>query len=322
MGRALGRRLDPAGPEVVPLGPDADPRAVDSADVVVNVADHAPELVRTWARAGSQAGGYLDVVPTEASRRALEDVGLGPAPVLPGAGFASAIGDALAVMAGQRLVAPTRVDVTVYVPERRSLLAGATPRERTALLEALVAPMSSLVDGLAVEERIAEDRRLAWFPRPVGPHHAAAVPGTHWRTLPRVMPSLQTVRTALALRSSVAEVLQALGNAARAERVATFVRGRAARPGRGGSTDGQRWAVVVEAATAGGGLARGWAYGHDRHGLTADVAALLAPRLATTDASLTALPVGPTEVMPAEALLDELAARTDLRWSVTETEGQ
>lgn len=319
MGRAVTERLGGDGPQVVAVDPATAPGGLEPLDVVVNLADCSPTLVRAWAGAGSAAGGYLDIAPTEATHRALDGVVLGPAPVLPGAGFVSVIGDALAVMASARLVEPTRADVTVYVPSRRSLLAGATPRERGALLDALLVPMSVLVDGEVADERIAEDRRLAWFPRPVGPHHAAAVPGPHWRTLPRVVPTLRTIRTALALRSSSAEVLQGLGNAARFDWVADRIRRRAASPGRDRGTAAERWAIVVEVATPGGRLVRGWAYGHDRHALTAESTGLLAGRVATADASVAGVPRGATEVMPAESLLDALAARTDLRWSVTAT---
>lgn len=305
---------------MVALDRGADPGVVQGGDVVVNLADTTAETVRAWAHAASRAGGYVDAAPTESTHRALADVDLGPAPVVPGAGLASAVGDALVVVASQRLVEPTRADVTVYVPSRRSLLAGATPRERADLLRAFLAPMSVLVDGRVVEARIAEDRRLAWFPRPVGPHHAAAVPGTHWRTLPRVVPSLDTVRTALALRSSSAEVVQALGNAVRFERVAEAVRRRAARPGRDRGTVDERWAMVVEVGTPGGTAVRAWAYGHDRHAVTAEAVALLAPRVATADATPLAVPVGPTEVMAAEPMLDALAVTTDLRWSVTDVD--
>lgn len=317
----LGRRvvdLLDDGAEVVPLDRTARPDEVGATDVVVNLAATTPDVVVPWAEAASRAGGYLDLAPTERSHRALADAHLGPAPVVPGAGFASAVGDALAVVAARELVGPVRADVTVYVPSRRSLLAGATPRERAELLEAVTTPMTVLVDGEVTTERIAEARRLAWFPRPVGPHHAVATPGTHWRTLPRVVPGLQTVRSALALRSSVAEVLQGLGNLARLDAVSRAVDRRAARPGPDRGTTGERWAIVVEVATAGGGLARGWAYGHDRHDLTARVAAAAAPRLATADASSTGQPVGVTEVVGADELLDGLAAVCDLRWSVTE----
>lgn len=316
----LGRRvvdLLDDGPEVVPLDRGATPEVVAPTDVVVNLAATTADVVVPWARAGSRAGGYLDVAPTERSHRALADAVLGTAPVVPGAGVAGAVGDALAVVAARELVGPVRADVTMYVPWRRSLLVGATPRERAELLEAVATPMAVLVDGEVGTEGIAEDRRLAWFPRPVGPHHAVAMPGTHWRTLPRSVPGLRTVRSALALRSSTAELLQGLGALSRFDVVDRAIARRAARPGPDRGTVDERWAIVVEVATAGGGLARGWAYGHDRHGITAQVAAMLAPRVATADAAAGGQPVGVTEVVAAEELLDALAARTDLRWSVT-----
>lgn len=301
---------------VVALGRDADPGSVEAGDVVANLATSDPDVVRSWARAGGAAAGYLDVVPTEASHVALEGIAGFAAPVLPGVGFVGAVGDALAVVAAAARPGAVRADVTVYVPARRSLLAGATPRERADLLSAVLTPMQVLVDGRVVDERIAEDRRLAWFPRPVGPHHAAAVPGTHWRTVPAVLPGLRTVRSALALRSSSAEVLQGMGNAARFEPVAARVRRRAGRSGRDAGTVGERWAVVVEVVDERGGLARGWAYGLDRHTLTVEVAALLAGRLADGVVGVRGV-AGATEVVGAADLLDELAARTDLRWSVT-----
>ena len=315
LGSADGR----ASLHVVPLGHGADPADVRTDDAVVNVATSDPATVRAWARAGSAAGGYLDAVPTAASQREVAGEVAGPAPIVAGVGFAGAVGDALAVVAGSRLAAPTRVDVTVYVPGRRSLLATATPRERADLVEAWVTPMDVLVDGRMVTERIAEQRRLAWFPRPVGPHHAVAVPGTHARSLPGVVPGLQTVRTALALPSSIAEVVQAGGNLARWGRGRDLVRRLAARPGRGSdSTTQERWALVVEVVTEAGDLVRGWAYGHDRHGVTAEVVALLGHRLVDPARAVPAGLVGATQVVPAEHLLDALAARTDLRWSVTE----
>lgn len=319
LGRRVADLLTDRPGEVVPVGRAVVPDdVVGDGDVVVNVAATTPDVVVPWATAGSHGGGYLDLAPTEASLAALADAVLGPAPVVAGAGFAGAIGDALAVVAAGSLVGPDRVDVTVYVPSRRSLLAGATPRERSELLAAVTTPMAVLADGEVVTERIAEARRLAWFPRPVGPHHAAATPGPHWRTLPDALPGVRTVRSALALRSSSAEVLQGLGNLSRLGAVEGWVRRRAARPGPDRGTAGERWAVVVEVATAGGDLVRGWAYGHDRHDLTAHVAAVLAPRVGTADASPHGRPVGATAVMPPDELLDELAARTDLRWSVTE----
>lgn len=305
--------------EVVPVHGGAGPADhVQGGDVVVNVATSEPDVVAAWALAGSRAGGYLDAVPTEASHRVVADLDLGPAPVAPGVGFVSALGDALAVVAAREVDAPSRVDVTVWVPTRRSLLTGASPRERADLLSSVADPMLVLADGAPRAERIAEARRLAWFPRPVGPHHAAATPGTHWRTVPRVLPTVHTVRSAVALRSSAAELLQGLGNLARARWGRGLVERLAARPGPDRGTADERWAVVVEVADDDGVLARGWAYGHDRRDVTARTLALLAPRVATADASLQRGPVGATELWAADQLLDALAADSDLRWSVTE----
>lgn len=295
----------------------SSPDTLDVGDVVVNLASSHADVVVPWAVAGSRAAGYLDAAPTGATHRIAAGLDLGPAPVVPGAGMATAVADALAVVAGARLVGPDRVDVTLYVPSRRSLLATATPRERGELLDAVLEPMEVLVDGAVAEERVAAARRLAWFPRPVGPHHAAAVPGAHWRTVPRVLPSVGTVRTALALRSSSAELLQAVAGLARFDPVRRAVQRRAQRGGRTEGTADERWAVVVEVATPGGRLVRGWAYGHDRHGVTAQVVALLAPRLPLLTEAGDRRPRGVTEVVPGEQLLDSLAAHTDLRWSVT-----
>lgn len=305
---------------VAPTAADraADPGQVRPDDVVCNLASTAAEVVVPWARAGSHAGGYLDAAPTASAHAVLAEVALGAAPVAPGLGWFSVLGDALAVVAAGALVAPARADVTAWVPSRRSLLAGASPRERTHLWQAVTEPVRALVDGQVATERIAEDRRLAWFPRPVGPHHAVAIPGTHWRTLPRLVPSLASVRTALALRSSSAEVLQAMGNLARYrsrdDGWPPFVPRRAADRG----TAGERWAVVAEVATPGGDLARGWAYGRDRHEMTAQVVAAAATTMATrSDPGPRPGLVGGVELLGAAPLLDDLAARTDLRWSVT-----
>lgn len=289
-------------------------------DVVCNLATTSPTAVAEWAAAGARGAGYLDAAPTSSSHVLLGDrPPSGGGPVVPGVGWLSAVGDAVAVMAAGRLSMPTRVDVTAWVPARRGLVAGAGRRERDQLWRAVTEPVPALVDGEVVTDRIARARRLAWFPRPVGPHHAVAVPGTHWRTLPRVLPGVETVRTALALRSSSAELLQALGELARhrtrADGWPLLVPRRASE----GTTGGQRWAIVAEVAGAEGDLARGWAYGTDRHEITAHVLALVAARLAHP----TGHPpggglVGVTELAPPEALLDDLAAATGLRWSVSE----
>ena len=319
IGRAAIDHLADSTVAIVPVTSSVPPAdVVAPGDVVLNLATSAPEVVHPWALAGSRAAGYLDVAPTPATHDAVAELDLGPAPVAPGVGFASAVGDALAVVAAGRLTDPVRVDVTTWVPTRRSLLSGATPRERADLLRAVREPMTVLEDGRPRRERIAEARRLAWFPRPVGPHHAAGVPGSHERTLPRVLPTVRTVRTGLALRSSSAEVVQGLGNLSRWEAGRRLVDRLAARPGPDRGTEGERWALVVEVAAEDGTLVRAWAYGHDRHDLTARLAARLGTSLATADAARPGHAVGAVELQDPEVLLDGLAAATDLRWSVSE----
>lgn len=292
----------------------ATPADVDASDTVVNLASTAADVVVPWVAAGRSARGYLDACPTDHAHAV---AGSGPgAPVVPGAGWFSAIGDALAVSAATMVVEPVRVDVTAWVPSGRSVLHGATPRERAEWWRAVREPLQVLRDGEVVTEPLAAERRLAWFARPVGPHHAASVPGTHWRTLPRVVPSLQTARSALAMRSWVAEVVQGIGHLSRRRTGDVARTDEVAGRGPDRGTADERWAVVVEVATAGGDLARAWAYGHDRHALTAHVVAYVAAAMQHTDVA-GGPPRGVTELVGAQALLDDLAAQTDLRWSVT-----
>lgn len=321
-GGRLGRRVvallaERHAVEVVVLGRGATTAQVGSGDVVCNLATTDPDVVVPWVHAGAGAAGYLDAAPTDVTHRALGPVP-GGAPVVLGTGWSGGVGEAVAVTAAERLEHPTRADVTAWVPSRRGLLPGATPRERRDLWRAAGEPVRVLVDGRVEVESVAAGRRLAWFPRPVGPHHAVTVPGPHWWTLPRVVPGLATVRSGLALRSSSAEVLQGLGQLARRrprpDGWPRLVPRRAADRG----TAGERWAVVAEVSDPAGDLARGWAYGRDRHEVTAQVVAVVASRLARGDvpAGLRGA-VGTAELLDAAELLDELAARTDLRWSVT-----
>lgn len=322
-GRLGGRvveLLDGRGEAVDVLGRDTPTDRVRGGDVVCNLATATSTVVGEWAAAGARAGGYVDAAPTASSHVLLRDQPpVGPGPVMPGVGWLSAVGDAVAVMAAGRLPMPRRVDVTAWVPSRRGLVAGAGWRERDQLWRAVTEPVPALVDGRVVNDRIAQARRLAWFPRPVGPHHAVAVPGTHWRTLPRVLPGVETVRTALALRSSSAELLQALGELARHRTHADGWPLLVPRRATDGTTDSQRWAIVAEVADADGSLVRGWAYGTDRHEVTAQVLALVAARLLGSAGHAPGSgPIGVTELVAPDTLLDDLAARTGLRWSVSD----
>lgn len=296
---------------MVALDRDARPDDVGAEDVVVNLASGAPEVVASWSAAGTRAGGYLDADPTGAS---WAHVVAGQAPVLPGVGWFATLGEALAAVAGTRLPVPTDVDVTAWVDAWNGPWRAAWPRERGELAAALPDPVPVIRDGEPARERLAESRRLAWFPRPVGPHHAAGVGAAHARTVPTVLPGARSVRSALALRSWVAEALQAAGAVARWR----VRRGRVvdgAPRGRDGDTSRERWALVVEAAD-GDRLVRTWANGHDRHEVTARVVAATARSLAA-GAAIGPGPHGATAVLDAEALLDGLAADSDLRWSLT-----
>lgn len=296
---------------MVALDRDARPDGVGGEDVVVNLASGSAEVVGPWSAAGTRAGGYLDADPTGASWAHVVAV---ESPVLPGVGWFATLGEALAAVAGTRLPAATDVDVTAWVDAWSGPWRAAWPRERGELAAALPDSVLVVRDGEPARERLAESRRLAWFPRPVGPHHAAGVAAPHARTVPAILPGARSVRSALALRSWVAEALQAAGAVARWQ----VRRGRVvdgAPRGRDGDTSRERWALVVEAAD-GDRLVRAWANGHDRHEVTARVVAATARSLAA-GAPIGPGPHGATAVLDAEALLDDLAAGSDLRWSLT-----
>jgi hypothetical protein len=81
----------------------------------------------------------------------------------------------------------------------------------------------------------------------------------------------------------------------------------------------RRWGCVVE-VTDGDRLVRAWAYGHDPVRLTGELGALVTMRLARAGAGASLDRPRPgivavSQVAPARAVLDELAVRTDLRWS-------
>jgi hypothetical protein len=171
--------------------------------------------------------------------------------------------------------------------------------------------------GRVVEELPGEVRRLAWFPRPVGPVHAAGVPAPEPLTVPRHVPSARTVRTYLALSSWRAELLQAAGNLARRPRgrrlLADRLTSRAGTPSVA-QRAAARWACVVEAEGE-EGVARAWAYGTDPYGTGAASIVALAEAVLAGRADAGVVPPALVEV-PAD-LLDTLSARTDLRWSVS-----
>lgn len=235
-----------------------------------------------------------------------------------GAGWFGGVGDLLVARAARNALAAKEVHVTYWVPGRRSLLSTASDGERRDLWRLLTTTGHALVHDAAHDERVGEARRLAWFPRPVGPHHAGAIAGTEHVTVPQHVPGVDTVRTYVALTSWVAEVAQAIGGVSRLGDVGARLRGRAEGRSRPAVTDDERWACVVEVEERSGDVHRAWAYGTDRHGIAAELATLVALALPAAPPGRTA----PAQVLDAAATLDELADLTDLRWSTSGSPGR
>jgi short subunit dehydrogenase-like uncharacterized protein len=237
------------------------------------------------------------------------------------AGMCAVPGDPLAHLAAHAVTAPTAVHVCYAFPSPGGLLRAASGGTRRAFAELLGEPASSMVDGTLVDELPGESRRLAWFPRPVGPVHAAGVPAPEPLTVPRHVPSVRTVRTYLALSSWRAELLQAAGGIASREagrrRIARRLTRRRGAPGPAQRAE-TRWACVAEAA-GDEGVARAWAYGTDPYGTSA--VSLVALAESVLDGHADAGVVPPSLVEVPEDLLDRLSARTDLRWSVNRPSG-
>jgi short subunit dehydrogenase-like uncharacterized protein len=236
---------------------------------------------------------------------------------VPGAGFPTVPLDLLAHLAHGAVTGGDELHLALTAPTRGGLRAGAGPGARRELARLLSGPVVSWVDGGPEEEPVAEARRLAWFPRPVGPAHAAGVPAVPSVSVPRHAPSVDVVRTYLALPSWRAELLQMAGNAARWDparrRLERWVAGSGVEP-TDRRRDAVRWATVAE--THGReGVARAWANGRDPAGLTAVGLVELLESILAGGAPAGVL--APAEVGPVGDLLDGLAARGVLRWSIS-----
>jgi short subunit dehydrogenase-like uncharacterized protein len=330
-GGLLVEELSRHGHEPVPLD-DAPLRAGDAAtlrtalttcDLAISTLGPGDPVVRAVVDAAIATGTHLvDLAGDPATLRwaaaerdaAAREAGV---TVVVGAGFASVPGDPLAHLAGHALTSPREVHVCYAFPSAGGFLAALSGGTRRAIAERLGEPGLAVHHGELVEELPGETRRLAWFPRPVGPAHAAGVPGPEPLTVPQHVPSARTVRTYLALTSWRAELLQAAGSLARWRAGRRFLERRltarraAPTPARRSTT---RWACVAEAAGE-EGVARAWAYGTDPYGTGAAAAVALAEAVVGGHADAGVIPPSLTEV-PAE-LLDTLSARTDLRWAIS-----
>jgi hypothetical protein len=244
--------------------------------------------------------------------------------VLGGAGLRWAIGDLLSALAAGPVPAPQEVHVAYTSGGARRHL---TPGQRRAAIAALEreggAAATALEAGRPVPEPPGGLRRLAWFPRPVGPSHAAAVPGGEALTVPRHLGSVQTVHTYEAMAGWRAELLQARSSVASTASGRRWLQRRLARRGgvAGAATPwvDEPWGCVAEVAGE-RMLGRAWAYGRDPVGITAAMAVELALRLtATTREQVAGGPKAPSEVADPGAILDTVADRGGLRWSRSST---
>lgn len=320
--RASGLEVVEVPRAALEAGDEALAAAFTGSSVVVNAASGAPGMAETLVAAICASGSHLiDVAPEQAHVRALHDAEAvareAGSTIVAGAGFQHLIGDTLAHLAGTATTSPREIHIAYTLPDRGGLLADASAGRRRSAARELTSPGLALVDGELRPEPIGEQRRLAWFPRPVGPAHAASVPGGEALSVPRHVPSVGTVRTYVALTGWRSELLQLTGNLARVEAVRERLTRRIARP-RPPMGEARRatirWGAVAE-ANGQDGVARAWAYGHDPYRLTAAGALACAEllRASTPPAGVLA----PAELGPPGELLDLLAVRTDLRWSLS-----
>lgn len=238
---------------------------------------------------------------------------------VPAAGFDFLPGDLLANLAAAAVGWTDEVHVAYAVRSPRGPLSAASGGTRRTIAELVDRPGVALDHGELVDERAGQSRRLAWFPRPVGPRHAAGIPGGEPITVPRHVPGVRTVRTYVAIPGWQAEALQFAGSLAGfgpARRLMTRALVRGTTGTTGPTADRRRstrWGCVAEARGR-DGVARAWAYGHDVYGLTAVAMVVVAEQLLEGVDGAGVLP--PASLRPAAESLDLLATRSDLRWSI------
>lgn len=346
-GRLVVRALARRGARVVAAGRDVDavehavgdvPEVVRIERVDVHERDTLDALVGSVGVLATTVGPFVDLghPAFEAAVRAgchyVDSTGEQPfvrwafeheeAPgaagtLVPACGFDALVGGLLADVAAAAVRDPVEVHVAYLVRGRSVIVSQGTRRTMARMLDGTGVAMR---DGRMVEEDLAERRRLAWFPKPVGPRHAAGFPGCEPITVPRHVDGVRTVATYFALPTALAELGQFLASLTRFDAVRRFVR-RALPAGPEGPSEEARkrtrWGCVAEVEGADGDVARAWAYGHDIYGFTAESMALAAERLAQDGARRSGV-AAPPEVFEADTFLDGLAAVIDLRWSVQE----
>src|SRR6056297_945516 len=233
VGQVVVELLEARGIPWVGLARDAS-AVPDGATVVLSAAGGDLDVTRRVVTAAVRDGidvvdvdhevGYLDWLMARTGPTG-PDTG---ARLLGGAGLRWALGDLLAALAAEPVTEPQEVHVAYTSAGSRRHL---TPGERRAAVAGLEGRGSALEAGRVVPEPPGGRRRLAWFPRPVGPAHAAAVPGGEWLTVPRHLTSVRTVHTYEAMPGWRAELLQARSSVAGSAAGRRWLQRRLARPG-------------------------------------------------------------------------------------------
>lgn len=303
VGTRVAALLRDAGHEVAELSRGQDGAGLDAVAVA------AP-----WQAADSLASD-VPAAGLDLGRAALP--GAGP-PRVPHAGWWGGLGSLLAAHALAAATDPREVHVAYALPGTARAWARLPAGARTGLVDLLLgAPLRARVDGRLVDEPVGEARRLAWFPRPVGPWHAAGVPGAEALVLQDPRP--EVVRSWLAIGSLAAEALQAVARLAPEQGVGARLRARAA--GAGGAPDevpwqDLRWAVVAEVRDGEAGVLRAWANGTDPVRAAAALLADTTTRLPGALPGTTTLP----GLRAVRTQLDTLADAAVLRWSLSRPE--
>lgn len=296
------------------------------ADLVINALGPMRRCAFDLARAACEVGVPLVDVGSDQTVMAQIDEQLSSYAVdrgvrlVVGAGLQHLAGETLAVLAARTTTEVAEVHIAYLLPGQTGGRRAATTGRRRSLAAELGAPALALVGGRRVREPVAEQRRLAWFPRPVGPSHAASFAGGEAITLPRSLPEARVVRTYLALAAWRAELLQAQATAARNPVIARWLRRRLVHAGpdlEAARRKVLRWACVAEVGSGAGRVARAWAYGHDPYTTTASGAAHVARRV-LQGAGPPGV-IGPAQVDDPAELLHTVAATSDLRWAVAAT---
>lgn len=246
---------------------------------------------------------------------------------VPAFGLEFVVGDLLADLAAVELDEVAEVHVAYAVRGAGMAASRGTRATIAALLGREGGKGVAVREGRLVEEGFGEARRLAWFPRPIGPRHAAGIPGAEPILVPRHVAGVAEVGTYLALPGVLTDLGQVAARAAAVEPVQRVL-GRLLRLGPEGPSESRRertrWACVAEAvaprpddatADAQPAVARAWAHGRDVYGLTGEIVALGAARLVREAPRVTGV-VAPAEAFDAAGFLDELADAAGVVWSV------